>query len=337
MNRRRERTGARGCRGSGRAESSARANQNRPPRRRQTANGSAADLCCLLVKSGRTTVLALTALLLPLLLASVPAGDVPFRVLRLAPADCCPGLMEAVLEVAASPPDPARRVVIQGRMDRIEAVTQVAGGSRFLVQGLLPRGGHTLTLVEAATGKQFLTLWCHRYSISPSGTFLVYESWYPRMAPQAGGSSLIQLDLTREDLPETPPERLSFSTPPGQAVYPDKSRQAYPEDEAHIFLSPFLWSQSEQLVVFVEFYRQKNHLVALNFDPESGVRTVRKRTITLEEVAKPGAMTSETSRKLERDSYKLTILEMHWLDSGRVEARPYPQYWLPETIELRLP
>ena len=288
-----------------------------------------------LTSSGLTLLLAG-----PFLLA---AGEsLPFRVNQVSETACCPVEKRFELAVERSPNGTNPSITVQGLFDSIDAVT-TAWGNKALVQGTLPRGGTILSLTDLSTGTQEATLWNYGYWLSPSGRYLAYLTWYPRMISiDARKSILVLYDLARNtDSNLIEARDFTFRETPGLPIFPpvNWTRQSYSSvlDEPHLILSPVLWSADERQIVFVDYYDRQNRLVVISLSADGRPHLTLTEELDVMDFALTEKITEATRQELESRDYKLSILEMNWGGPQEVVFRPYPQYWLPDTVRLPLP
>ncbi|MDA2938196.1 hypothetical protein MYX75_08045 [Acidobacteria bacterium AH-259-A15] len=268
--------------------------------------------------------------------------SVSFRIAETRAASCCPGEKEIVLRVHQKQGDQGQEVVVEGRFASVEEV-MVVPGEKLLVMGQLPRGGNIISVVDSSANRQETTIWNYGHSLSPSGRYLLYQTWYPRMvAPEARRSILVLYDLSKTlEANRLNPRDFTFQETPGFPVYPDANlaQQSYNIllEELHLTLSPLLWSSDDGRIVFIDHYRNQNHLVVV--DLAQGLESVKilRKALDVMQFALPDKMTDETRSELKERPYKFSALDIGWLGPDAVLVRTYPQYWLPQDVILKLP
>jgi hypothetical protein len=278
---------------------------------------------------------------------SQPEEKLDFQIQQTKEAECCPGVQEIVLGVRLVASQRPQSVRISGRFAGIRDVRKVAG-PKLLVSGNLPRGGEVNVVVDRSNGRQETEIWSYGAWLSPQKNFLAFQSWYPRMiAPQLRRSLLLIYRLNSDGSKgraqiQFPPELMGAPTPYLTPVYPQSNAETgsydLQLDSEYILLSPILWSPDEQRLVFVELRDGQNFLVEVVLDMRQGYAPsrVERMRLRIEDLAIPERLTDELRDSWKERPPKLTILRCEWEGGESVVLHPYPQYWLPERLIIRL-
>lgn len=264
---------------------------------------------------------------------------------------CCPGEKELVLSVTDKKKQTEATLTPRGRI-RTVADMFISGSSRLVVIGELPYGGNTFFIVDLVQRQLEETIWAYGYAISPSKRFLVYETHYPRMmTPDARRSILLVYDMAKSAaenrllLHESSsskergfiPEYSSTGVPVFPETNATKTSYIVTLEEDHLYMSPFLWAENEKQIVFLEFYQNKNYLVVLNLGAQLVHPEIVRERIDIQSLVRGDVIDPGIRQELGITPYKFLVTELHWKDSDTIIVRPYPQFWLAEKVELRLP
>lgn len=271
------------------------------------------------------------------------SASIPFEVVRSEIGT--DGARRVSLRLATGAGGFLQTLEVQGHFAEIQEVRQLAGG-RLLVRASLARGGNVSFLYG---GPGLVGTFKHYGdSLSPSGRFLLIRSWYPRMIdPVLRRSILLLFDLQQAILR---PFELDMLAPgqewpsalvdiPVMPVFPRENYEQRSFDpmlaDPHLVLSPFLWSTDDSHLVFIAFDRGENVLITLSgFNGPDGLE-VKRNQINVAELVPSQWDSPEVRERISR-GYRFLVEGIEWSESGTIRVRPYPQYWLPETVEFGL-
>jgi len=272
-----------------------------------------------------------------------------------------PGQTELIFSVTDKKTGSSRTMSIHGRIAAIQDI-MVVEKTKLVVVGQLKYGGSTFLISDLVKNELQDTIWAYSYAFSPSKRFLVYQTHYPRfMLPVEGRHSILLVyDLAKSAsdnrvvLAENPARENLRSEPgspyatgyipdyaPGFPIFPEtnviKKSYVVTFEEEHLYLSPFLWSDEEEHLAFVEFYKEQNYLIHVDLSKGIINPVVSRQRIDIDSLIRKEVMSEGQKEELKKSPYKLAVEEIHWKGKDRVVLRPYRQYWLDETIELSVP
>lgn len=215
--------------------------------------------------------------------------------------------------------------------------------STFVVIGKLQRGGNIISVVRLDEDDMKDTIRAYDFSFSPSKRFLVYQTHYPKMAiPEFRRSIILIYDMEKSVSDNRLPSTLNYShRNAGLPIFPDtnvkKKSYGIALEDKHIYLSPFLWSDDEKKVLFLEFYQLQNYIVCINFNEGINAPEILRKRINIEDIIRRDDISDITKKELIGRPYKLAVKGIRWSGSKEVIIEPYPQYWLYKQIKLMIP
>jgi hypothetical protein len=254
------------------------------------------------------------------------------------------GMKELVFSIHKKRPNQIEEVSISGRIRQITELI-VAEKTKLLAVGELPRGGDTISIIDLIRNEHQDTIWAYGYSFSPSKKFLAYVSHYPPYGlPELRQSIILVYDFSKSPAENRLPTTINMDaivTAPGLPVFPERNveKQTYDVtiDAKHDYISPILWSDDENTLVFVEFY--KGHCSLVSIDISDGIKKpgILRKMIDIKDLIKWDILMEVTKKEIEPRPNILSIKTIRWKDKGSIIVEPFPQYYLDKEIELRLP
>lgn len=236
---------------------------------------------------------------------------------------------------------------------------------KVLIECTLPMSGSsisgkTLLIIDTDKGIVQDTIRCFEYSLSPSKRFLVYRTWYPRMAPRELRKSIIlSYDLSISAIDN----RFSFANeftynnaglpifPEANAYYSDfdpndieeghdiKKYNPNLDKDEYILTSHFLWSEDEQVLVFLVFNssKQENYIIKINLSGGQFNPNISRKNININELIKWDVLLEDTKEELAKRGYMFSAKNISFGEGDTLILTPYKQYYLNEEIIMDLP
>jgi hypothetical protein len=228
-------------------------------------------------------------------------------------------------------------LILDERFESIERLEYVAPDeSQVAVIGTLPRGGKIISVIDLVNMRLRNTIWNYGLAISPHRKYIAYRSYYPPMGlPEMKRSIVVLYPLNEvSTLPATP-----LANTFGYPVFPEANArgQSYDVglDPEHLFLSPFLWSEDDKRIVFLDYENKQNYVDIVDLSSEKRQPSIRRVPIDPLRYANR-EIREYTRAEITRNSYKLAVDTIKWSGAEEITVSPLPQYWLPNEITLRL-
>jgi len=257
-----------------------------------------------------------------------------------------------------------KEIVWKGPLRKIND-SKFCSSNKILLMGEIPfsgssSGGNNIIVLDSEICVVQDTIRCYDYSLSPSKRFLVYETWYPRMvSPDFRKSILLIYDLTETEAAN----RLPFSS---KYTYKNAGLPIFPEanayyaafdpndledgldvkmynvnlDDKYSVMSPFLWSNNENLLVFFVFNHNEQNNYLIKIDLTNGISNpiILRKLVNMADLIKWDVILDVTKEELVKKAYKFGVESIRWHDSKKkIIVEPYPQYWLDAEIDVSLP
>jgi len=178
--------------------------------------------------------------------------------------DLCPNRVEFVYEIhnkntgrtkefipdSASGPD----LVYDIRLWQRKAAVLGRRGDKLL---------YVVSIIDVDNTQLLDRFWAYKLTPSPSSRYLSYVKFYSRHAPS---NNIVAIyDLARSPSENRLPGYRDSKTECGLPVYPDENVQQKSYNQAivpeHTVISPFLWSQNENKLVFFDIHGSQNYIV----------------------------------------------------------------------------
>lgn len=188
-----------------------------------------------------------------------------------------------------------RRTQIRRRLEvapLVESVSDilVVAESRLFVSARIRHGAEAFSLTDLETGQRQPSFRGFDSSLSPSGRYLAYVSYHPRMVASAYRRSILLIcDFEKDAKKHTPGyiEALPHTdTMSGVPAFPERNayERSYDvllDDEYH-FQSPLLWSKDEKTLVFFATNADEREFYIVRVDLAAGIdhpQVAKKRII----------------------------------------------------------
>ncbi len=262
-----------------------------------------------------------------------------YEVRFLEATECCPSRLRFEVEKKARPRVP-RELVLEARVQDYHGI-MITAESKLLIAGRLRYGGWIFLVVDLEKVEPHDELWSYGFKFSPSKRYLAYRTHYPPHGlPISRRSIVVVYDFAlskAENHIGKSDDRTTGAH--GFPVFPEKNVEEVSYlnilEDAHGYLSPFLWSDDEKMVVFVEIFSEKYFLVAI--DLANGLRSpkIRRRPLRVEDFLTPEAAARFSKEDLEEQ--RLLFCEVAWKDADTVTLTPYPDFDLREKVDVHLP
>lgn len=261
---------------------------------------------------------------------SARKGEVSARVIE--ETTCCPKSVTVTVEEGGI----ERALRLTGRVKELKGLALV-GDRRLLLAGELPRGGTNLLIGNLVNLQQEAEIWTYGYGISPSGRWLAFQTHYPRMAlPEARRSIFLLYDLTKPPTGNRSGPETEWPEPNlGQLLFPEENVELetwsiFTAERAFGLNSPFLWSETENRLVFLVGTRPDPYgwpicyVVNIHLSDRGRVEAIRRRKLTEEKMEMPFKTTTDALREEERPLC-LIAHTLEWAEEGmyeRIVAEP---------------
>lgn len=206
--------------------------------------------------------------------------------------------------------------------DRIREVSKIAplAGNRLGIFGELSRGGNQIAVVDLDSMSLVSQTHSFEYEISPSGRYIVFRSWCPKMGlPDFRFSVIMGLDVMgAKSINEEGEARVD----PVQ-LYPSPERYTptdpVPLEERVLFLSPMLWSESGERVYFMTYDHVSGIEALIGIDLSVGLQATNllEREIDPYSIREVDKMTEETRSLFSRKPW-VTFLHIFWKDADTI-------------------
>ncbi len=217
----------------------------------------------------------------------------------------------------------------------------------LLVFGNLPRDGGCITICDIQKEKWIETLRCHKYDFSPSRNYLIYETWYPRLAPPDARKSILMLYDFKRCEENKPIINTLSDFPPlaiGWPIFPEEPAALQSSDislfSEYSILSPFLWSTGERefIVVIYDETVSENFIVRIDLNDGIDHPRIKRKPIDVDSLIHWDRMRDSTRNEFMKRPFRFFVQEMKWIDSDHIEAIPVvEENCLKEKYEFEVP
>ncbi|HRC87337.1 MAG TPA: hypothetical protein PK413_17180 [Thermoanaerobaculia bacterium] len=287
------------------------------------------------------------ALALLLRTASLPAAELPgvpyvenaeFRVSLLSLVRSGPGLGDFTFTFVAEnrQSHETRQLVLANETTTLERLEVI--GSRLAVLGKVGDLADIVTLYDLAQGKRLDSFLCYAPSLSPDGRTLVAHAFYPRFAPAASQSSVVEIYALEAAGEKSGPT----------AVYPRENlesgaTEAWVENEIDrhsvLISAGWLWSEDGRRVVFVDRHAGASWLVSLELGAAPRIAQQRIDASAVLGSA-PGSGASPPALVAESAGLAITALSWQGADTVRLtldpKLSPHSQLYQATTLLVHL-
>jgi len=240
----------------------------------------------------------------------------------------------------------AKDIIIQTRTSSI-ADLSLYDGDLAVLKPNLPRGGFAIIPIDLRAGETRGSVWAYRHAVSPSGRYLIYESWFPPHGLPEFKRGIILVKELRDSHPVssngTARDPFFPPAPSGKPVFPEANLYEASYDP-HLegdygCISPFLWSDDETRVVFVVFNQEAwgNYLVSIDLALGLEGVVVKRKLLEIQDLAKPGVSLEDVRDRFTDRPFVFAIRQISWGEPGKVILKPYQWYWLPDEIVMGIP
>lgn len=245
---------------------------------------------------------------------------------------CCPNPLELLFEDRQTLEKHA--IPFEARLGK-SATMRLIDDDSLLITGILEPGAKSLLLVDLEAGALQDEILTFDYRLSPSRQKLVYARYAPPETPAEDRRTLLLFyDLARsaaDNRAGRPPVRNAANA--GRPIFPAANAEQGSYDplleERHRVLSPILWSEDEEGVVFFAEHAGRHALITVDLsDPESP--RLAEKAVRLDDLLSPAA--AQTVRSGSRP-----VITLRWQDPGTVELQAVVGVAVQDPVAVALP
>ncbi len=292
-------------------------------------------------KDGQFMYLLTSGVLASLLLNTIPvtvelkSENQNYHVQLTDYAPCCPAVLE--LQVFNKETEKYAHLRFESNIDSVTALTLKAR-DHLVIEGEHRYRGDVVLIADLRLGVLEAEILTYGYSFSPSGRYLVYATHFPPMIPGEARRSIVLLYDFEKDAAQNRWGRPRADFPEanqGIPIFPEINVEQKSHNvllsNAHLYVSPFLWSPEENSIVFfVGNFDWEYNLVLVRLDSAGAVGEIKRKLVDVHALKLFPA-----EEYLEPPRFQVDKLE--WKNETTIIATTPPQYRLKKRVEFTLP
>ncbi len=252
--------------------------------------------------------------------------------------ECCPANLTFKINEKSS--QRIRQVTFPTFMEDYRGM-MILEQTKLVVVGWLEYGGWEFIIQDLAKDEPYDQLMNYGFKFSPSRRFLVYRTHYPRMGlPETRRSIVLLYDFQKsksENYVGKPDPNMTPHN--GFPIFPEKNVESnsYSNmlEAGHLYMSPFLWSQDERKVAFIELFSDKNYLILIDIFRDLSSPRIHRIPLSVKNFFTKQALELLPAEEVEEKW--LNIEKLEWFDEHTIIAQPRHDFNLKSAVHLPIP